>query len=397
MMLKNHWTSFFYGYTKVVVEGRLLEPFLNHSAKMGIHMWEMKRTGEESFIAYVQVKDVKALRHYARAYHCKLRFIERRGLPFLQTRALRNSGFVGGLLAFIVLLFVLSNMVWGIEIKGAEPDVEHALRKAVNEYGIKRGKLIITLPDTAVIQRELTLQVDGLTWLGVERKGTTYHFQVVEEKKVELQEVKGPQHLVAKKRAVIHDMFVEEGQPIVSVDDFVDKGDVLVSGIIGKEGQTKMAAAKGEVLGEVWYQSRVVVPLKTKFSVLTGEKQAKHLFYIGNFSFPFWGFKEVPYEAYETNTKKTPFLLLNWTTPFAYEQKLYLEKKQSLRQYDQKTAVMEGKKMAKKELISRIGKDAVIKGEKVLHQAIENGKVKLTIHYQVIEDIAVEQPIIQGD
>ncbi|MDQ7864118.1 hypothetical protein RCO48_32715 [Peribacillus frigoritolerans] len=35
--------------------------------------------------------------------------------------------------------------------------------------------------------------------------------------------------------------------------------------------------------------------------------------------------------------------------------------------------------------------------KKILHESMENGKVKLSIHYQVIEDIAIGQPIIQGD
>jgi similar to stage IV sporulation protein len=35
--------------------------------------------------------------------------------------------------------------------------------------------------------------------------------------------------------------------------------------------------------------------------------------------------------------------------------------------------------------------------EKILHESMENGKVKLSIHYQVIEDIAIGQPIIHGD
>ena len=35
--------------------------------------------------------------------------------------------------------------------------------------------------------------------------------------------------------------------------------------------------------------------------------------------------------------------------------------------------------------------------KKFCTKAIDNGKVKLSIHYQVIEDIAIGQPIIQGD
>ena len=35
--------------------------------------------------------------------------------------------------------------------------------------------------------------------------------------------------------------------------------------------------------------------------------------------------------------------------------------------------------------------------KKFCTETIDNGKVTLSIHYQVIEDIAIGQPIIQGD
>ncbi|OEH93699.1 sporulation protein YqfD [Bacillus solimangrovi] len=395
--MKNHWTSFFAGYTKVKISGRLIEPLLNQCAKSGVQMWELRRLSEDSCEMYVYLKHIKELRHIVRHYRCKMRFTEKKGLPFWSIRMLHNSGFVIGILGALMIMFLLSNMVWDIEIEGAEPDTEHKLRQAIDEYGVKRGKPLFLLPDAAIIQQDLTIGVDGITWLGVERTGTTYHFQVVEEKRVTPDEVKGPQHLVAKKQAVIHDLFIEEGQPLVTVNDYVEKGDILVSGILGKEGQTKMASAKGEVLGEVWYQSTVYIPMKTKFNVLTGEKVTKRYMNVSGISIPIWGFGDVPYEQFEQNEKQTPLLFFKWTTPITYEESSYLEKKVVQRNYDKKSAIEQGKKIGKKELFNRIDQDATIKGEKVLHQSVENGKVKLIIHYQVIENISVEQPIIQGD
>ena len=49
--------------------------------------------------------------------------------------------------------------------------------------------------------------------------------------------------------------------------------------------------------------------------------------------------------------------------------------------------------MAKKEIKSHLDEDAIIKDEKILHKAIENGKVILDIHFKIIENIAVGQPI----
>ncbi|MCM2677851.1 sporulation protein YqfD [Shouchella plakortidis] len=67
------------------------------------------------------------------------------------------------------------------------------------------------------------------------------------------------------------------------------------------------------------------------------------------------------------------------------------------RTYTEDEAKQIGMKQAEQELMNQIPLDAEIKSGKLLHESIDNGKVKLTIHYQVIEDITKEKPIIQGD
>ncbi len=51
--------------------------------------------------------------------------------------------------------------------------------------------------------------------------------------------------------------------------------------------------------------------------------------------------------------------------------------------------------MGKRDIRKKIGSDGNIISEKVLHETSENGKVKLIILYQVIEDIVQTTPIVQ--
>ncbi len=65
--------------------------------------------------------------------------------------------------------------------------------------------------------------------------------------------------------------------------------------------------------------------------------------------------------------------------------------------YTKDEAVKAAVKLARNNLQSGIGDEAVIEDEKILQEKIENGKVKVTIHFKVLENIAIGQPIIQGD
>src|SRR5699024_4762387 len=105
---------------------------------------------------------------------------------------------------------------------------------------------------------------------------TTYEFEVVEQQLPEEAERISPRNLVATKKAIIHDVFVEDGQAHVKPNDFVRKGDLLVSGMIGKEGKEEIIPAKAIVLGEIWYTSNISVPIEILFTTFTGERQSTH-------------------------------------------------------------------------------------------------------------------------
>ncbi|MBU8905664.1 sporulation protein YqfD [Desertibacillus haloalkaliphilus] len=395
--MKNKWTTFLYGYVRIRIEGPYAERLLNRCIEERLTIWNIKRISETSVICYLALEDVSRLRPLLKMTSCKVRFTERKGLPFLFRAMLSRGGFATGITAFIAILFLLSNMVWNISIEGATPEVEHELEQIVKEMGIEKGKFHFLLPSVEEIQKEVTERLEDATWVGVNLSGTTYHFQVVEQELPDPQEQISPRHLVASKKAVIHDIFVEEGQALVTPNDFVDKGDMLVSGFIGKEGKTELVPATANVLGEIWYKSEVDIPLKSSFETLTGDYKNRHYVTLFNVDLPIWGFGKPEFINYEIFVDESNFRFLNWELPIGYKEVRTLEKKELTREYTEEEAKEVGMEMAKVQLEKRLADDSVIRGENVLHETIENGKVKLEIHYQVIEDITSEQPIIQGD
>lgn len=396
-MMKNSWTNKFSGYTRVKVVGKYTELFLNRCIHKQISIWHIRKVGEETIICYVSLEDINKLRPIVKETKVKLFFIERKGLPFLLKKMVSRSGFVVGLISFIGLLFILSNMVWNISIEGASPQVEHQLTQKVNELGIQRGKFQFMLPSVEDIQKKVTDEIDEATWIGVTLSGTTYHFRVVEQTLPQKEEPLPPRHIISKKKAIIHDIYVEQGQGKVMPNDFVNEGDMLISGFIGKEGKMEMKPAKGLVLGEIWYKSNVSLPLVNEFSTLTGQKMTKHSLTLFNLTIPIWGFGKPEFQTYEINKKSNQLKFLKWQLPIHYNQNILLEKENYTREYSEEEAIEVAITMAKNELLKKLDDTAVIKGEKVLHQTNENGKVNLMIHYQVIEDITISQPIIQGD
>ncbi|QQZ10826.1 sporulation protein YqfD [Heyndrickxia vini] len=395
--MKNHWFTFFGGTILVKVEGKGVERFINQLTRSSLIVWNVKRQGSSAITFYIRLKDVHKLRHQVRKFDCKISFLSGQGAPFLWKRTLKNAGFFAGFLLFFVVITLLSNIVWGINIKGASPQIEHQIRKELDNLGVHVGKLQFFIDDVETIQRKLEDRIPNITWVGVDLNGTTYHFQVVEKNIPEQAEKQSPQNLVANKKAVIVDMFVENGQPVVKVNQYVKKGQLLVSGTIGNEHNEKKVAAIGKVIGKTWYKVDVNMPFKSEFQVYTGNEKRKYSLEIGSVSIPLWGFGKIEYKDFDKETQSHNIKFLKWQLPIKYENTTIRENEKVERNYTKNEAINAAKEIAKSDLKAKIPSDAKIIDEYVLHQKVENGKVDLSIYFQVTENIAKAKPIIQGD
>lgn len=395
--MKNKWIEFYSGIITVKLTGKGKERFINKVIHHDIFIWQVKRHGTDVITFKMRLKDVKKLRTLSRETDCKISFLKREGFPFFLKKLLGNSGVMVGALLFVIVILFLSNIIWKIEIEGAHPETEHKIRQQLTKMGVKVGTLQFFVDDVESIQRKLTDRIEELTWIGVELDGTIYHFKVVEKEEPEIKQAEGTQNLVAKKKAVIVDMFVEEGQTAVKVNDYVEPGQLLVSGVIGKEGEEKAVAAKGKIFGETWYISEVKLPVKSPIYGLTGNKQQQHVLKFPSWTLPIWGSFKKEYSDYKLEKNEHNVYFLQWKLPVSYVKKIYMEREKVTRIYSNEEAIKIAKELARKDIKVSLDGDAKIKGEKVLHQAIENGKVIIKIHFQVIENIAVGQPFKEID
>ena len=395
--MKNQWTNFFSGSVKIIIHGKGVERFLNECTRKGISIWTVKKLGTEAYTCYILLKDVHHLRALIKKHECTFRFLTRKGFPFLIQYSLRNIGIIFGIALFLMSIFILSNMVWNINVNGANPETEHKINQELTKLGVKRGKLQFFIKDVESIQRYLTESIEEITWIGVELNGTSYHFTVVEKNEPEKITKPRPQHLVARKKATITNMFVEKGQPMVEINQYVKPGQILVSGLIGREENAKAIAAEGVVFGETWYEQTVNIELEDMLGVLTGESYHKHYVTVGSFSIPFWGFFKPEFTEIKEDEIIKPAYFWKWKLPISYKKKSLYEKENIQIIYTEDEAIERALEKGKEDLKKILEEDAVIKGQKVLHQTVENGKVKLIIHYQVVENIVRKQPIVQGD
>ncbi|MCD9022983.1 sporulation protein YqfD [Cohnella silvisoli] len=391
--MKGTWVAMLRGYVWVKLIGGEPEKFLNAVTTERITLWNISFTREGNLMFGVSIPDFFRLRPLLRANGSRTRIISRHGLPFRMARLSRRKTFAVGMLAFIAALFILSTLVWNVKIEGNSTIPEEKIRAAARAEGIYAYQWSFRMQDAASLSLRLARHLPEAAWIGVDKTGTSITITVIDSTKPEQKPLEGPRHLIAKADAVITRVVAENGRPKVERNDRVRKGDVLISGVLGDGAHSKLVVSKGKVMGLVWHEYRIASPLVTKSKSFTGVSQNRNYLLIGNRALQISGYRGQSYADSQTRTTLHRAQLWNRLLPFGTMKEHELEVVETEKKLTPAEAKEAGLKQAREELLARCGKDAMIKAENILHEHTENGKVLLTVLFEVEQSIEVERPI----
>jgi len=394
--------SFLSGYVTILVKGKLPELFFQDCINQGIPVWNIKKIAPNQCSGNIKLNHVSIIKQIKRNHHYKIKFTKKKGVPFLLGRFFGKKELITGLILSILLIIFLSNIIWKVEIAGVPKDLEEKISKQLTNYGIHPGVWIFTTDSPGEIQKKLENDIPELLWVGVEQKGTTFFLEGVEKLIVEKEDVKGPRDLIATKKGVIKKMYVSKGKPQVQLHDYVEPGDLLVSGNLTgsldedeeeSEKDPIYVVSEGEVIANTWYEVSVTVPLETNYESMTGNQNKKYYLKLNDYQIPIWGFRSADYQHKSVENKVNSIRFLKWKLPINIVESTISEKEHITKMRNKEEAVKIGIEQAKKELKLQLGTNATIISEKLLHESNENGKVRLKLYVSVEEDIVKEQPI----
>ncbi|MCO7126334.1 sporulation protein YqfD [Sporolactobacillus shoreicorticis] len=381
------------GYLKAEIIGEAPEKFIRICMREHVKIWHIVRKNETTLICFIKLADSNTLKKWLKASDCRIRILRKAGLPFFMKKMRLRLGITVGFLFFILLLLILSNMVWSIRVDGADVKLEEQIRSILKQNHLYEGSLDLFIPDTGRLESALSTKLTKVTWIGVSKEGTTYKISVVQKKYPKPKSVTGPRNLVATKQAVVQRLFIETGQPVVESDQFVKKGQVLVSGRIGNEKASRFVSAKGKVVGETWYHSEAQIPLVSQYTLYSGNTYFKYKLKMWHVQMPLWGFKSEPYKQYDREIIRKPIRFLIWKTPFAFIQENYRQKKTVVRKLTQKQAIKDAIESSDKKLLDSLPKGSKIVSSTVDYKKVVNNSLYIRTHQVVNENIAVPKAI----
>lgn len=371
-------------YFWISIQGKNTKRILTTLIKQNINIEEIKYE-KDRLILKVSYEDYKKIKNIRTSY--KIEIIKTVGKKRIKDLYQKYKVSIFIFVISIFFIIFLSKQVLFINIETDNRKLKGIIKEELNKNNIT----LFTIQKNYKNLKEISTKIKQnnqniIEWIELEQKGTILNIKVIERVDKKEKEDNTPKDIIASKNGYIRRIYSRRGQLMKNIEDYVKKGEVIISGnIIRNEKVVGQVKAEGKVYAEVWYIVKVnknieyIKTIEKKYG-----KESLQLiinkYKLNIISFP----KKVP-----INKKKTFFKNETFSIALNKEKKYNLEKKKYKSNELQK--LLETK--AKNELEKTLEKDEYIMSQKTLKKSTINGKMYIEVFFKVYENIALEKDI----
>ena len=371
-------------YFWVSIKGKNPKKLLGTFIKQKINMEQIKYNKDEILVK-VSYEDYKKIKGIRTSY--KVDIVKTSGKNRLWQLYQKNKV---SLLVFVISVFFIifmSNLILFINIESDNSK----LKKDIIEELISNGITLYTPKKSYQKLKEVGTKIKNnnlneMEWIELEQKGVTLHVKVIERLNKDNKETNDFKDIVASKNGYIRKVYSRKGQLMKNIDDYVKKGEVIISGnIFRNEKVAGKVRASGKVYAEVWY----IVKTNKNLSYTDAEEKTKGKeslkLKINNYKI---NIISIPRKI---DLEKNSVLFKNNTFSLSLDKEKQYSLKKKIYKNIELQKILETK--AKKEINKTLEKDEYIMSQKTLKKYTKNGKMYIEVFFRCYEDIAEERDI----
>lgn len=281
--------------------------------------------------------------------------------------------------------FFFSHIIVSVKVIHSNAEIRNLVTKSLEEYGIKKLTFRKDFQEIENIKNQILKDhPDRLEWLEIETNGMKYIIRIEERIVTKQEEEKTRCHIIASKSSIIKKIIYSQGETKVSENDFVKEGDILISGELkANEELKKEVCATGSVYGEVWYTTKVSLPLEYIEKIETGKTR-------WNFGYSKGGIThEILKPRLQNYINEEKKLFTIFETEFSFlNQKEVTEEK---RKYSEEEAINKAIQLAEEKIKHKLQEKEEIIDKKVLKKVVNNSTMDIEIFVSVLEKISRQE------
>ncbi|MBP2033040.1 hypothetical protein J2Z42_001719 [Clostridium algifaecis] len=266
----------FYEYKNAVIKIEIQsirpERFINLIWKNNIYVENIMRKSITTVIMDVKLEDYNKINKIAKRNNVKIRILKRWGISFLILKLKNNKMLIVGILLFISIIYYLSTFIWQIKINSDSNLPPYELRQKLKEYGVVPGISKKRL-NVYKIEEFLVKSDENIMWVRARIEGSRLIITAAERKSPpNIVQDNSPCDLAASRDGEVLRVYTTAGTSVVNRGDMVKKGQILVKGVQGKEGESYTVHASGSVICKTFYEKSKDVKIDSIKRERTGRK-----------------------------------------------------------------------------------------------------------------------------
>lgn len=302
------------GVIKASVEGFFIERFINLCLQKNIEIWDIERVNEGSVTVKFDFSTYEKIQEIASITRCKLEIVEKNGVPFVWQRYKHRKIFAALVALVATIITIINLFVWSIEIKGDFTIPIEEIKTLIEDENIKIGALKKDI-DIEMAKLNILLKRNDIAWIGFSLKGNKITVEVVEKDLAPVDQYDGTVgDIIADKSGIVEKIYVAEGTPMVKKGELIEKGSLLISGLVKsdvlntEEGNNRYVRANGEIIIKTTYIEKTKVPFEKDLVTKTGNVEKSYKMKINNYLINLPN-KITNFEKYDTITQEKVFSL----------------------------------------------------------------------------------------
>ena len=297
------------------------------------------------------------------------------------------------IISFIISLFflyLLSLTIFDIEVKTDDENIKNIVLLSLKEEGIYKYKRKKSFDELKIIKEKIIKEnKDKIEWIEIIEDGSIYRVEITPRVIINNKSDKSKTSIYAKKNGLIKRIVVYRGTKVKEINDYVKKGDLLISGNIYKDDKiVSKVKSDGLVYAEVWYKVSVCIPFEIDKKEYDSKIINHYYLDINGYKFNISGLYKNKYM--ESTTKiiiDKPYLLFDvykeTIKPYKYK-KIKLSYSEAL-----KIALNE----AEKQMKEKLGDNEYIISKNILKKEVKSSKMYIEVFFKNYEDIGITSQI----
>ncbi len=368
-------------YVKICITGRNPRLFVKRYFFNKIKYSDYKEIYYNKIVLKIAYDDYLVLKEKSSIYDIEIiRFYG----PIKYINILKNNyTFIFASVISLIFLYIISNVSFNINIIHNNKEIRTLVKKELKENGIDNFRLIPNFNKRRkIIDKIIANNKNKIEWLEIEKKGSILNVKVTERKLNSKKESTEPRHIVAKKSGIIMKIEAENGVILKKKNDYVEKGEIIISGDVIKDETVKgQVRSKGNVYAETWYLVNVEYPLNYKETIYLNEIKNNIIFDFFDKSF------SVRKNYTDSYLEKKRTFIKSKIFPFSISLEKQRKTKVKNQKYTEEEAVLKAEELALKKISTKLNTDEYIISKKTLNFTAYDSKIEVDVFFKVCENI----------